>query len=272
MLNLTSNDCVLKQDVCVKEHKDVLEKFCKANKITIRNSALETLKKHFNVKNEYDVWNNPQMQKFIGHRYVNDILKSYFKMRGPYNSTKLLNNENIDGVLAQWEEHSQRLFGKKFYHIEFHMRDFLKRDTELSELDLIELINYDCFAVVFNTDYYAGPGKHWLCVYGDMAHEGTQEDPYIVEYFNSSGAVMMDTVQEWLEREKITMRIKHEKYLEYTYPLLSKTVQYSDTECGMWSLLYIRSRLEGKSPTWFYDSKITDDDMVNYRKFVFLNK
>jgi hypothetical protein len=60
--------------------------------------------------------------------------------------------------------------------------------------------------------------------------------------------------------------------MTYEQPLLSKPIQDSDTECGMWSLLYIRSRLEGKSPTWIYDAKLTDDDMINYRKFVFLTR
>ena len=264
--------CVLKNPVCAKKEAKYLETVAKKYNVEIKDGIIPSLIKYFNLDNEYDLWNHPQVKKVIGAKITNRILKTYFKAHGPYNSTSLLSNINIDEILSQWEFHSEELFGKKFKHIEFHMADFLDYDTPLKNLNILELVKeYDCFGVVFNTDRTTGPGKHWLCVYGDFQHKGTEEDPYILEYFNSSGNAMLVQVQKWL---CLCRDYAKEKgvYIKYIYPLLSKPIQFSKTECGMWSLIYIKTRLEGKPPRYLYDADIKDRDMVKYRKYVFLNE
>lgn len=271
-LDISSTQCVLNStDICAVEGLPLLKKYAAMCGIDVGDNIIAALKTHLHVDTEYEIWSHPDIKYYVDAKIINRIHKLYFKAPGPHDSTRLLSNVNIDTVLNQWAFHSKRLFGKKLKHINFHMADFMHSGTELSKLDMLEVIKqgYDCLCVVFNTDVSSGPGKHWLCVYGDLSHAGTSDDPYVLEYFNSSGRAMMKSVNEWMILCKKKL-LESGMYLNYIYPLLSKPVQTSRTECGMWSLIYIRSRLENKSPTFLYDAKIDDKDMIKYRKYVFL--
>jgi len=273
-LDLPSTQCVLRTNICATKGIPILRKFMAANNIPSNGDVISELKEYLGVSTEYDVWNHELIRAFVNDKVVNHIHKMYFKSPGPHSSTSLLSNVNIDNVLSQWAFHSDQLFGKKLKHIDFHMADFMHSNTELRRLDILEEVikpGYKSMCIVFNTDVSSGPGKHWLCVYGDFAHAGTVEDPYVLEYFNSSGKAMMKSVNEWMIQHKKKL-LEKGIYLDYIYPLLSKPIQKSRTECGMWSLIYIRSRLEGKSPTFLYDAKMDDIDMIRYRRYVFLVK
>jgi Ulp1 family protease len=60
-----------------------------------------------------------------------------------------------------------------------------------------------------------------------------------------------------LEKHAVTLRA------------VPKQLQTSRTECGVWSIMYIKSRLEGHPPNWFYKNKTTDKDIENFRKYLF---
>ena len=48
-------------------------------------------------------------------------------------------------------------------------------------------------------------------------------------------------------------------------------IQKSHTECGVFSLIYIYSRLKGKPQNWFAVIGIKDSHMLKFRKRLFLN-
>jgi hypothetical protein len=277
-LKLDSGECVLIDNICAKRELGTLRQFAAKYSIKYENDAdlIRAVEKYLEVDSEYNMWVHPILKRYMGHKLTSRILKLYFKPRGPYDKADLLSNSNIDAVLGQWSFHSKDLFGKKFKTVEFHMSDFLDRDTTLKNMDLYQDViaeGFDCFGVVFNTDKYSGGGKHWLCLYGDFGNsDGSEARPYTMEYFNSSGNKMLEQVNKWFAMQKIQMKERHNKCFKYIYPLISQPVQYSKTECGMWSLIYIRSRLEGKPPKFLYESKKDDKDMINYRKYIFLNE
>ena len=270
-LNLSTTQCVLNTNICAIEGIPLLKKFAAANGLVVDDHIIETLKEYLHVSSEHEIWKHSKVRRFVDDKIIDRIHKLYFKLKGPATSTKLLSNNDIDGVLTQWAYHSIRLFDKKLKHYNFHMADFLEYNTDLSKIDFKKDIfdaGYNCMCVVFNTDVSNGYGKHWLCVYGDFKHQGTKEDPHILEYFNSSGRKMMESVHEWMVMHKAKLE-KQNIYMNYVYPFLSRRIQKSNTECGMWSLIYIRSRLENKSPTFFIDKDANDNDMIKYRRFVF---
>lgn len=234
---------------------------------------IETIKNMLNVKSESDIWKSGKFRNFVGSGIADKILRKKYKPQGPANSTALLDNNNIDSTLEQWSENSEKLFKKKFYHIPFQMIDFAKMRTELSNLDIFDLVQkgYTCFGVVFNTDVSTGRGKHWFCLYGDLDAAGTKDDPYKIEYFNSSGNAPMDQVSIWMEETCHNMLKDHNKYCEIVRSA-PRRLQNSQTECGVWSLLYIRSRLEGHDPSWFYRVRANDVDMIETRKLLFRPK
>ncbi len=190
------------------------------------------------------------------------LVKGYFKVKGPANNDNLLSNFDIDDVLDGWATSSF----PNFYHIYFQMIDFAKNRTELAKIDVTEMVKenkYNCLGVVLNTDVSTGPGKHWFCMFVDW-----REKPNVsVEYFNSSGNRPMREVQGWL--------IATNQYLntaKFNSKIVMNSIQHqkdSDTECGPYSLYYIWSRLHGVPYTVFDESRITDAQMLEFRKVLF---
>jgi hypothetical protein len=221
------------------------------------------------VTTEAAIWEHRDFRNYIGTDVAEDRLRTHYKTQGPHSSTALLDNNNIDITLAQWALHGKKRFGLRFHHIPFQMIDFAQYGSELARTDLAVLKrDYDCFGVVLNTDIHTGRGKHWFCIYGDLKHAGTEADPIKVEYFNSSGNPPRTEVEVWLERTRVELLRDHNIYMDVVRSV-PRRLQYSNTECGMWSLLYILSRLSGKPPGWFYKVDAGDADMISYRASLF---
>jgi hypothetical protein len=273
--SLDKSECFVKYDgVCARPQIiDKMHNFLKKEHgIELPKNAEELVKAMKNtlgVETEAEILQHKDFKHRIGSREVQKELDENFKEPGPYGSTALLDNFNIDGTLHKWSKHSSKLFGKKFYHIPFQMIDFEKVGSELSRISVPGLIKggYDCFGCVLNTDVSTGGGKHWFCIYGDLGHSGTEDDPHKIEFFNSSGNPPVREVNVWLENTCADI-IKSGGYAE-TVRAAPRKLQWSKTECGMWSLMYIKSRLEGKPSDYFYKSGANDKDMIDFRKYMF---
>lgn len=193
-----------------------------------------------------------------------------FKEIGPRDSLQWLTNTMIDNTLAAWAGKY-----KYFFNYDFSMRDFddhnypmkkfppgevIKSDKhpqrikENGEFKLIHRQN-NCAGGVMNTDVHAGRGIHWVAFFIDARGTGKPT----IEYFNSSGNPPPKEVVRWMDRNPdfksiIVTNIAHQKF---------------DTECGMYSLCFIRHRLEGKSYEFYRNNTVPDKDMEEFRKYVF---
>lgn len=256
----------------VPSYRDFLKKIDPLYKPYMSNKqVLKRLKKLLNVETESGILTHPEFKRFIGSGPVKRVLNLKFKPEGPWNSTALLDNFNIDNLLNQFtSEYYRKTTGRKFYHIPFQMIDFDQVRSELSRISIPAVIGagYDSFGVVLNTDVSSGRGKHWFCLFGDLKHRGTKDDPYIIEYFNSSGNEPRFSVTTWMEKTCRDIMLTLGKYAE-THIATPKQIQTSKTECGVWSVMYIKSRLEGHPPDWFYKNKTTDKDIEDFRRYLF---
>ena len=95
---------------------------------------------------------------------------------------------------------------------------------------------YSQFGIIFNTDNHRGPGKHWISLYIDMSNG-------IMFYFDSANGKTPAEVTALTHRiqEQAKSLGKPLKYMRN-----HGTHQYSDTECGMYSLFFIITMLTGK--------------------------
>lgn len=275
-LDKDPSECIFEKKICTSSNDIKIIKHFLIDEKQIEQldlsdkEIIEKAKKYLNVDSEAGIWENHKFKHFAGINKSTHIVKNIFKPKGPANSTALLDNFNIDETLSQWSKHSKELFGKKYYHIPFQMIDFDKTGTELSRFSIMELLEseYDCFGVVLNTDISSGRGKHWFCLYGDLNHNGTKEDPYTLEYFNSSGNPPMIQVDIFLKRTVYDLLKETGQYCEIIRSA-HKRLQYSQTECGVWSLMYIKSRLDGHPYDYFYKRKTSDAEITEMRKRIF---
>lgn len=240
----------------------------KLTKYTSREQIIKRVMEILNVSSESEIYKNPTFRSYIGADQADKVLSQRFNPPGPFNSSALLNNRDIDGKQAQWMKISPVVYGKKYYPIPFQMIDFEETQSELARVNIANIAeNYDCMGVVLNTDYSTGRGIHWFCIFCDFSTAGTNKDPYTIEYFNSSGFPPHPNVAEWMRKAQYQLHEKN-KYVKII-KAVREQLQYSNTECGVWSLMYLQSRLEGYPCTHFNDNKALDDDMLAFRAALF---
>jgi hypothetical protein len=224
-------------------------------------SLIQVVKDKLGVRYESEIFMHTSVVNNLGRKVCRKILKKYFKAQGPRHSTALLNNNNIDETLESWSVNADKLFSRKFKHIEFQMIDFYDTYGALNSLDLNNLANegYDSVACVLNTDVSSGEGKHWFCIFCDIKNK--DKDKYLIELFNSSGNPPVQQITDWIKR----LNSKHPCIIRKA---LSRRLQESRTECGVWCLAYIYWRLRGCDNTKF-EKYMTDGKMIELRNFLF---
>jgi hypothetical protein len=190
-------------------------------------------------------------------------LAQRFKLEGPRDSAAWLTNTHIDLTLQRWaRRHAD------FFPCPFAMMDFETYDNEFNKADLLRLYDEKAvrtFACVLNTDTSRGPGKHWVSVFVDM-----RSDAWSIEYFNSTGQPPPSAVVRWLERTRAQHATRNSAVT--AGPVSSLVHQRSHSECGVYSLFFIRHRLEGTPASHFADNVIPDAVMEKFRRHLFRKK
>lgn len=203
----------------------------------------------------------------IGNAVADREIKLAFKHDGPVD-TKLLSNYNIDNILKQWQLAHPRFFAYNFNMSNFADYSFIDgsviaRPDSLATVDWTpgnpQTATFDCAGCVINTDVYQGAGKHWMALFIDR-----RSTPATAEFFNSSGRCPSDEWAGWLVKTRNQLGagaeivkccgVKHQK---------------SRSECGVYSLFYIWSRLNGKPARDFLRTPISDYAMFEFRQHLF---
>lgn len=185
-------------------------------------------------------------------------MDNIFAPKGPWNNTAWLSNQDIDDVLSG--------YAKKFptfLHIEYQMRDFAKYGT-LNNLDWKDIIGkYKSVGCVVNTDLSSNGGQHWTAFYIDIPGQ-------TVEYFDSAAQVPYPEFTEFsIKTAHILSQLTNKKFND----ILATKIEHQkeNTECGVYSLYYILSRLHGVPHKAFELKRVPDDMMVMFRKCLFRN-
>ncbi len=228
-------------------------------------NLLQVLKNKYNCNSETCVLSSSEVQNHIDQNSIKIILKENFKPLGPKMSRDWLSNFDIDDVLEQMKKKYKE---KYFLHIPFQMRDFEKTGSELSKLDWNAEYSkgFRTFGTVMNTDYSTGRGIHWFAIFGDFLDDS---EIFTIEYFNSSGELPLPEVVSWMKKFKFSLNF--EKPVKDV--VVTRIVnQQSSSECGLYSIYYIVSRLHGVPMKWFEKNRVRDKVMYEFRKYLFRDK
>lgn len=214
---------------------------------------------------------------------INRTLEIDFKTEGPRDEIEWLSNIHIDDTLGRWAREYDN-----FFPFPFAMMDFADYKHELVTIPLADILDgkvdinmgpmvdtikrpSKCMGCVLNTDVSTGKGKHWVVVFVDCR----DQKEWSIEYFNSTGNKIPKAVKRWFVSAKEQLTEYANKHnLKVNINIVEVTVvghQTQDSECGVYSLFYIRRRLEGTPYTFFtdLDKRISDDYMVEFRRFLF---
>ena len=195
---------------------------------------------------------------------INEELKTRFKPIGPH-SNEWLDNFNVDETLRLWSIEPQF---SHFYNCKFSMANFKKYGEELGTINLKNLYEgnnkrnkkFKTFGCIVNTDYHPGPGKHWVALFVDM-----RISPFSIEYFNSSGSPPLYEYADWMHKGVKDLQ-PHKAIINIPNKIVH---QKKRTECGVYGLYYIRARLNGIDAEYFNKLRVTDEDMLEFRKYLF---
>jgi hypothetical protein len=242
-----------------------LQTFAKnIKKLNVNNEkdTITQLKNVYDCNSESCLLMQGEIIDVIGQDKASEQLKERFKPDGPLDKKTWFSNINIDSVLDQIEK---KYTNKKFKHIPYQMRDFQKTCGELATIDFVKEYKKGirCFGVVFNDDVSTGNGTHWTAMFGDFSKE-----PFTIEHFNSSGAGPKNEMREWMTKTKHKLEKELNKKVEVKE--VSKIQHQEDnSSCGVYSIYYIISRLEGLSYTLFEKNRIPDKLMWEFRHHLF---
>ncbi len=189
-----------------------------------------------------------------------------FKPEGPREGTGLLSNVRIEQVFAKWANEF-----RDFYAYPFCLADFDKNGGSLSKTNITDLIKSGKTraACIINTATTTdilpdgSGGKHWICIFADASAPEVR-----LEFFNSSGRPPIQSVAGFLllAKANIEAQLGRKVHIEFGTGLIH---QKGHSECGVYCLYFIRKRLEGANYGFFGRKRIADEDITEFRKFIF---
>jgi hypothetical protein len=224
---------------------------------------------------------------------------------------ELLTNEDLDVVLNRWMAEA----GSTYVNLGFTMIDF-EEDVDtydslcrISNLVRVILATYGehnpdalvglpdspqaellrglsgrrLFGTVFNTDVTRGPGQHWFSVVLDLRPAGSVRDPFVIQYYNSSGRAPQAQVGRWMDR--LWFEFRQNKHLQALFghgksatPREIKkltvcrimTQPASDNHsCGVRSLMHQWYVYREKSIAPLFNLVMPEKLFLKYRRFFF---
>lgn len=241
-------------------------------------AAIKLAAKKTGCDSELCVLTSNLFQNYVVKKGMIDEIKREvdikFKPKGPRNNTELLSNFDIDGVMRKWAYKFDT-----FFPCPFAMMDFESNGDLFGEFGFQSMLEgniafegmrkkFDCFGCVVNTDVSSGRGKHWVAVFVDCR----KPDTWNVEYFNSVGNPPPKPMIRWMEKTRAELYDHRQRTgggEVLSIPVTDVDHQESQTECGLYSLYYIRRRIESTPHTFFQRKLVPDDAMTEFRKHVF---
>jgi hypothetical protein len=222
-----------------------------------------------NCDNELCWRNNNIIQKnYSKHDSDLDVFRPSAPKKWANNPREWLDTLNINDVLKQYEEKYPDF--KYFGAVPI---DFDKRlgfgtcvINEICNINVKKLYNqgYKKLGFVFNTDPHDKPGQHWIAMYSNL-------DKNEVNYWDSYGIKPSKEVKRLAERiisqgRQLGLKIKF-NVNKYKH-------QFKNSECGVYSINFIVSQLDGNSFEDTVNNIIYDDKMWEKRRkyFVYENE
>lgn len=227
-------------------------------KISIRSSRsiIDGLKKSIKQCNGLDEYCWIE-QPFVGD--LQDNLQSNFRPVKPIswesNNEEWLNTFDILHVMKQYEYKFKEFKFLGVFPIDFAKPIGLNAcvSQAMCKFDVSNL-KETIIGVVFNTDTSDRPGKHWISSYMVIDPTHPQFGMY---FFDSFGKTPPLEVTQLFD--SIKSKVKNINVL-----VNKKRYQYKNSECGMYSMLFIILMLENQSMKFKnIQSLIGKDDVVN---------
>jgi hypothetical protein len=203
-------------------------------------------------------------QKFIDQMNISvqlELKKFTFRPNGPQGKFEWLNTFNIDDSMSQTEAIHKDF--KYLGTVPMDFNDFTRYG--IKDINYSKLVDEGKtkIGVVFNLDDHDQPGSHWVSMYSDLIKGG-------VYYFDSYGLRPEKRVRNLMR--KISGFCKNDLKIKNVVATHNKIRhQYKNSECGVYSMNFIKRMLRGDDFQQICKSKTSDEKINKCRNVYFRN-
>ena len=186
------------------------------------------------------------------------------------NPTEWLSTSDIEKCLKQYEESTK---GFKYYGalpMDFDLKQHNSCISgDLCNIDIKKHMDKEEYNIgsVFNVDDHDEPGSHWVSMYMDL--NARNRDTPSIYYFDSIADKPPKEIKSLVNNVKKQYKKITDKELDFLYNDIQH--QKKDTECGIYSIHFITTMLQGKDFNEYINEIKNDEFMNKFRDFYFVN-
>lgn len=180
-----------------------------------------------------------------------------------------LDNFNIEAVMKQYQEACPWFRFVGVFPIDFSIRNPYSGDKdkclypEICDISLKDEYKNGIRALgfVFNLDTHDKSGSHWVGLYCDIHDLHVRKGPWCA-YFDSYGyqtPAFISQLMRYFYKQSPKMKLMYN----------GRRFQYSNSECGMYSMYFIICMLNGLNFKQFCKQRVPDEFMLTLRNYLF---
>ena len=269
-----------------KKKKKILKYSCYTNKSLIKIKNLwnkrhpdETIKSN----NPYIIWKTLKNHMkdmcssescWLKHHSIkegidNSIKNNTFAPKQPKvwkkNPDEWLTSIDINKFMKQYENtyHSFEFLGPSPIDYDHHMMYDECVWEELCKFDLSKMIKKGKtnIGIIFNLDPHYKEGSHWVALFIKVRKNS-------IYYFDSYGEPIPNRIMRFVKNVQ-KQSIQLPEKIQYSFYQNKKRHQYSNSECGMYCLYFIKTMLHTGDFYLISKKKIKDSKMLRLRNIYF---
>jgi hypothetical protein len=221
---------------------------------------------------------------WISHSSRKHTLEKAYRPKMPRawieNPRTWLNTFDILHVMKQYDDRY-----KSFKFLGVHSIDFASNvngtciGDSLCTLHIRSLIEQKkkCFGMVLNLDKHDGPGFHWVALFCNFDPKSTRSRTNFGIYYYDSVAVAMDShnkegfTKAFVKKTREQIRELYGDKVAQKFEMRENKVrsQYKDTECGMFSQVFITQMLKNVPFDTICKHMPRDDQVQKIRNIIY---
>lgn len=199
---------------------------------------------------------NMNMNSFL------DLYSPFHPISWNNNPKEWLSDVDIKKVMKQYEMKYKTFsfIGPSPIDYDFVYHDGTCVWNDLCHFNLLKYVGKKKYiGIIFNTDVHNGPGIHWISLFINLKTNEICFFDSVSDNPPKSVNTLIYKIKNQASKIGIDLQIKINKMKH----------QYSNSECGMYSMFFIISLLEGTPFHILQSKRITDQEMLSKRKEYF---